>query len=106
MDRVSGNPHLRSEMWGTRIVGDGRKSGGEEHQEREVDGEGVVLLVGGEGEEGEDEGGEDEEEEDGLVAEGEWRCARLMSRRLRQAVMRAAGAKRLQGKSQTRWRDQ
>ena len=35
------------------------EGGGEEHQEREVGGEGVVLLIGGEGEEEEDKDGED-----------------------------------------------
>ena len=41
------------------------EGGGEEHQEREVGGEGVVLLIGGEGEEEEDEDGEDGEEQYG-----------------------------------------
>ena len=40
---------------------------GEEHQEREVGGEGVVLLIGGEREEEEDEGGEEGEEEGGAL---------------------------------------
>jgi len=49
---------------------DGRECGCEEHEERQVDGEGVILLVGREGEEEEYEGGKDGEDEDGLLAEG------------------------------------
>ena len=53
------------------------ESCGEEHQEREVGGEGVVLLIGGEGEEEEDEGGEDCEEKYGarLQVVGSALCA-------------------------------
>ncbi len=54
-----------------RIAFDGGEGRGQEHQEREVDGEGVVLLVGGDGEEDEDEGGEDDEEKDGLRPKAE-----------------------------------
>ena len=42
----------------------------EEDQEWEVGGEGVVLLVGGEGEEDEDEGGEESQEEGGALRKG------------------------------------
>src|SRR6185437_3607228 len=47
-----------------------RECRGGEEQQRKVDGEGVVLLVGGEREEAEDDDGEDGEQEDGPLGEG------------------------------------
>ncbi len=48
---------------------DAGECGGEENQEGKVDGEGVVLLIGGEREEEEDEGGEEGKDLDGLEGE-------------------------------------
>jgi hypothetical protein len=45
--------------------------GGEKKEEREIDGEGVVLLVGGDGEEDQDEGGEEAEKKSGALREAE-----------------------------------
>src|SRR5580658_3054969 len=42
---------------------------GRQEKQREVDGEGVVLLIGGEREEAEDDGGEDGEQEDATFGE-------------------------------------
>ena len=48
-----------------------RERCGDEHQQREIGGEGVVLLVGGEREEGDDLEGEDAEEQRGALRGGE-----------------------------------
>ena len=101
----------------------------EEHQQRGIGGDGVVLLVGGEGEEDEGDGGEEGEEERGGgcagSGESEYRGLCTPSSRKRSTGTRSPlrddetvasvemtglifwrrnmrGAKRLHGKSQTR----
>ena len=64
-----GDPAAGGIVFGVDVLGVGER-GGDEDQEWEVGGEGVVLLVGGEGEEDEDEGGEETEEEGGALREG------------------------------------
>ena len=64
-----GDPAAGGFVFGVGVFGAG-EGGGDEDQEREVGGEGVVLLVGGEGEEDQDEGGEEGEEEGGALGEG------------------------------------
>src|ERR1019366_5906594 len=69
------SPHLRIEMWGTRIcdgalaVGAGEEASGHEG-ERGQRGQRVVLLAGGKGEEAEDEAGPEKQGEGGLVGAG------------------------------------
>ena len=64
-----GDPEARGFVFGVDVFGV-CECYGDEDQDREVGGEGVVLLVGGEGEEDEDERGEEAEEKGCSLCEG------------------------------------